>query len=278
MSLKEKAALVSREGLPPIADPEKFVQTMLRWEQAMGTTYAALSGMLMASGTDTVDGVIEGFETFNYLCLQLEPYLKGDDQAKIENLCAAVKDRLVFVPAVTGLLNGMDVFENNLDGNLQEGVGDCVVCSAIFALLYSFAGGQAGAANRFVNNHTSAYLHPSGQCFDASNSYLAWPLKKDYRLFIGSLFAFITPLTISFVIDLVVAWRRQYDDLKLVPPDELDIFFSRMQCAAAVNPYNTLLYQNDIVLEGTQKPEESMRKKYKQIMRLELSNKQIIAV
>lgn len=100
LTLKEKARFVRHDGLPAIENPQHFVATMQRWEQVLGTTYASLGGMVMMSGSPSVDQIIEGFETFHYLCQRLSPLLAGTSRDHLQVLFDGVSEKLIFEPAL----------------------------------------------------------------------------------------------------------------------------------------------------------------------------------
>jgi len=258
LSLAQKKVFVRNDGLPPIENPQHFVQTMQRWEQTLGTTYAALGGMVMMSGSPHIDQIIEGFETFNFLCLTLSPLLGGTTIDHLQALFNGISEKLVFEPAWPNLLEGLNNFEDNLagDGINYAKVGDCVVCAAIFSLLYSFAGGLAGEAHRINNPHTTAFLEPHGYYYEGAGDKRLLPLDQRAPLVISGLFSFIANMTLMNFVSQVQG--NNINAIKTLPKEKLEYLLSMLNCAEAINPYHLFLYNyKELVLAGLGRLEEA---------------------
>ncbi len=245
LTLARKQSFVRDDGLPAIENPQNFVQTMARWEQTLGTTYASLGGMVMMSGSPSVDQVIEGFEVFHGICQRLSPFLTGTTLEHAQALFEEIKTRLIFEPDMPSMLEGLQNFDYNLNSQYYLTVGDCVVCTAIFGLLFSHAGGLVGEAHAINSLHTTTFLEPYEYCYESAKSTVLGnevslrPMTQNKPLVISGILSFFSTMT-------VMATLKVFSDTFMIgtlPKTKLEEMLQYLACAEAVNPYHLEIYK-----------------------------------
>ncbi len=248
LSLSRRINVVRSTGLPAKTDPTHFVKTMLDWESRIGTTHAALAGMMIMSDATEIDNIIDGFETFHRIYDQVIPFIQNRTVAELEQFTEFLKGKLRFVPFTPNFHLGLKSFEANLNGE-DKIVGDCVVCAAIYALLYSLAGKLAGAGTRVGDLHTQAYLHSDKLVFDAGQMqkkvYInLTPLSPKSPYIYSSVFSFLTLGFLMAVMPYVRNKLPNNSDMKFLAPDDAAFVLNWLECAEAINPYHLYLYFN----------------------------------
>ncbi len=263
LPLSRRVSVVRSTGIPAKTDPAHFVQTMLDWEARMGTTHAVLAGMMLMTGTAEVDDVIDGFETFHRIYDKVAPFMQNCTLTELERFTTFLKGKLNFAPFYPDFYLGLKSFEANLDG-ADKIVGDCVVCAAIYDLLYSQAGGIAGAGFRVIDLHTRAYLPDLNYNFEIGSDeqpqeYLRFkPVQSTTPYLFSSMFSFLTVASLLSIIMFVRVETGGKANYKLLSADKLAFLMNWLECAEAINPYHICIYFNkENVYEATGKKGEA---------------------
>ncbi len=237
-SLRAKQAFLGKTQLPSLREPQAFIETMLRWEQCMGTVHAALAGTMMVSGADQPDMIIEGFEVFHRLCLNLRDKLNIRSKDDLEALRQVFHSNFSFRPLQTSLLQGLKAFETNLGGAGQV-VGNCNVASALFAMLPASTGVLTGEAHSPSFYHSYAYFRELAYTFDVQDAGLQF-LKRHVdgpANVVSNLFSF----TATFIVSQIALLKEQCAGN--FPEKEIDNFLALLELAEAINPFHSGLYR-----------------------------------
>jgi hypothetical protein len=156
---------LERIGLPRLADPQNFSQRLLQIEQELGTCHAALIGLLTASGLEEIADIksaVQQFEDiFSRVCREVP-----ETEVHIQRLFDYLSSKLIFVEswdsveAEQGIGTDLPRALNGLEANLQgenEEIGNCTICSSLFALIQLRLGNLAGEARKQNSMHSLAY-------------------------------------------------------------------------------------------------------------------------
>jgi len=237
-SLRAKQAFIRRTQLPDQGNPQAFIETMLHWEQHLGTAYAALAGIMMVSGGNQPDMIIEGFAAFHNICRKLSPKLNIATKNDLEGLRDIFRSHFVFVPRATSMFGGLRNFEVNLGGTFNQYVGNCNVGAALFALLPASQGVLTGEAHSPRFYHSYAYFKELAHTFEVQDTaaQFLWPHERTLANVVSNLFSFIA----TFIVSQIALLKERYDGK--FPEEEIDNLLALLELAEAINPFHSGLF------------------------------------
>lgn len=168
-SLRQTLAAFRSKDMPSLNDPISFTRQMLELEEKMGTCYAAMVGLFLATGTTDFMQIKQGIDLFENVCARIRagvPNLASET----ELLFAFLNPFLVYTIAGSkdavlankgrSLFHGLESVSVNMDGGYQP-VGNCQTCSVIFSLINLRFGNLAGRAKKNNSLHPLSYVENS---------------------------------------------------------------------------------------------------------------------
>jgi len=259
LSLAETKAEVARAGVLDKKQPHEFVEKLIDLEHGVGTYQAVLVGLLSVSDNVRMAEINEGLELFEKIRQALPPRLAWiSDYDRLYDLLGPA---LKYVEGQRETLLGLKSLADNLSLGTDKGVGDCLVCSSLYALATLSRGGLAGEARRIGWRHNYTLLPIRGQGFYLYDRQATSPdfflLEEPHEFVLSNHFSFISSLLLGQTSEQV---ENKY---KLVASDREKLLLN-LELVELINPFHSYIYKyrKDIYFIERKPELEEMNKQY----------------
>jgi hypothetical protein len=242
---------IRRHGIPAIAKPDEFVDRLTDLEPQVGTSRAALVGLLSADKEINEERLLLGLKQYDEIEAYI-PALPEPEWERLEGLYGYLRPQLLFTDADNNMRNALATLKGNASKNSRNPVGNCVICASIFTLLALDRQLMAGELRKISSYHSVSYLQIGGLEYifhrDSEDTFLGL-LGDAYEnprsrlnpdtFVIGSAFSLISALLISKV--RTVTRSQRVENIRL-SREVLERIGYQLACAEAINPFSKRLY------------------------------------
>lgn len=219
--------------------PEQFVAGLSQLENVIGTAYATLAGMVIASDYyEEPSSIVEAIDVFDRVRARISGTipLSFSNYYETDVVYQYLRARLTLGEFQNDMVFGLNALEENLE-RVGETVGSCMICSGIFALLAMSQGHLAGEGRQFHKMHDVTVL-PGATVYEKTGfGSDLYTMTDPERYFISHPFSFISSLLLYRAYATML-----FSEVARPTGEMLEIALNKVEVAEAISPFYVRIY------------------------------------
>jgi hypothetical protein len=227
---------IIRKNQLSLRNPAMFEEGLAKLEDQVGTGFATLAGLLVASGIKTKE-LSSHFDRFTWLVKRTERFF-GGPAPTLEVLDHLLNPRLALALKQNDFSLGLQRLKIGLSRQRRfPNPGSCVVNAALFGLFGLAHGFMVGEMHELEDFHNAAFFQWNQLLFDVPHQCVQrlFPATRRERQVYSGAFSFIASLLLNQAM-------VSLEDKQLTRRDLLSAL-NKLECAEAINPYYVRIYR-----------------------------------